>query len=528
MRNAATTGPLDAAIDAACASQTAAEGCDAAASCREALRLRPGDPLVLRNRGGTLQAECRYEEALASFQASLRGNPDDDTTHLALGNLLTTLGRPAEGMAAMDAAIRLRPGALPARHARILAMNYLPGVGMADIGAVARHLAPQPAGPTYRPAPGFDPNPERRLRVGYVSADLHAHPVGFFLESVLAATDRAGTEIVCYDNGHKDDAVTARLRLVADIWRKIAPLSDAAATELIRADRIDILVDLSGHNDGSRLGVFARRAAPVQVAWLGYFGTTGVAAMDYILADRFVAPKGEEADFSETVVRLPDSYLCFTPPTEAGPVAPLPAGADGPITFGCFNNSTKLNPGTIALWSCVLASVPRARLLLKTRQYKDRTVRHDMAAAFAAHGIGAERLLFEPAGSLAQMFGAYGQVDIALDPFPFAGGTTTAMALWMGVPVVSLAAATWPGRQGASLLNAAGFPELVAATPDSYVATARALAGDRAGLAAFRALLRPQMAASPLCDAERFARNLATAFRGMWRQSPAASGVAIL
>lgn len=497
---------------------------DAIAAYDAALRLQPGDPAVMCNRGAALQAECRYGEALASFEASLRGNPDDGNTQLALSNLLLILGRPGEAMAAFDAAIGERPAALPARQTRILSMNYLPGVGMADIGAVARRLAPQPAGPAYRPAPGFDRDPERRLRVGYVSADFYAHPVGFFLESVLAATDRAQTELVCYDNSFRAaDAVTARLRLGADIWRPIAPLSDAAATDLIRADRIDILVDLSGHTGGNRLGVFANRAAPVQVAWLGYFGTTGVAAMDYILADRFVAPPGEEADFSETVIRLPDSYLCFTPPTEAGPVAPLPAGADGPITFGSFNNSAKLNPGVIALWSAVLASVPHARLLLKAVQYKNETMRREAAAAFAAHGIDAGRLLFEPAGSLAQMFAAYGQVDIALDPFPFAGGATTAMALWMGVPVVSLAAATWPGRQGASLLNAAGFPQLVAATPDSYVATARALAGDRAGLAAFRALLRPQMAASPLCDADRFARNLAAAFRDMWRQSLAAA-----
>jgi predicted O-linked N-acetylglucosamine transferase (SPINDLY family) len=494
---------------------------DAIKAYGAALRLKPGDPATLCNRGLVQQAAGRYDEALATLQASLRGNPDDANTCLALGNLLAQIGRTTEALAAIDMAIRLRPHDLPARHARVLTMNYLPDTGMAAIGAVARYLAPVATGPAYDPSriPGFDLDPERRLRIGFVSADLHDHPVAYFLESVLASMDRTRTEVFCYDNSYAHDAVTARFVALAEGWRPIAGMPDVAVTELIRADRIDILVDLSGHTHGSRLGVFANRAASVQASWLGYFGTTGVAAMDYIIADRHVAPPGEDAYFSETVIRLPDSYLCFTPPAYAGPVAPLPAGADGPVTFGCFNNPAKLNPAVLALWSRVLAAVPRSRLLLKATQYRDKTLRRTLSHGFAAHGIGPERLLFESAGTLAEMFAAYGRMDIALDPFPFAGGATTAQALWMGVPVISLAAATWPGRQGASLLTAAGFPELVAANPDSYVATARVLAEDRIGLAALRCLLRDRMAASPLCRADLFAANLTDAFRDMWRRS---------
>ena len=211
-------------------------------------------------------------------------------------------------------------------------------------------------------------------------------------------------------------------------------------------------MDLAGHTNSNRLGVFARRAAPVQAAWLGYFGTTGLASMDVVIADRHVLPPADEPTFTERVVRLPDSYLCFSPPAEAGPVAPLPAGLHRPITFGCFNSRTKLNPDVLALWARVLAAVPGSRLLLKAAQYRDKAIRREITQDFAASGIRAERILFEPASPIAAMFEAYGRVDIALDPFPFAGGATTAQALWMGVPVISLVGANLArpaGRQPA-------------------------------------------------------------------------------
>ena len=436
---------------------------------------------------------------------------------LSQATLLLAMGRTPEALAAFEAAIPLCPGDLRARQGRILAMHYLPGATMQDISSTARRLAPAVVAPSLASLTGLDRSPDRPLRIGYVSGDFRNHPVGYFLHSVLAARDKAAAVVCCYSSTEVQDPMTARLKREVDHWRPIFGLDDEQAVQTIRADGIDILVDLAGHTNSNRLGVFARRGAPVQAAWLGYFGTTGLTSMDFVIADRHVLLPADEPSFTERVVRLPDSYLCFSPPAEAGAVAPLPAGLDQPITFGCFNSRTKLNPEVLALWARVLAAVPGSRLLLKAAQYRDKAIRREITQHFAASGIRAERILFEPASPIAAMFEAYGRVDIALDPFPFAGGATTAQALWMGVPVISLVGETWPGRQGASLLSAAGFPDWAVTDADSYVALAQRLATDRAALIALRGGLRAAVANSPLCRADRFARHLEAAYRNMWR-----------
>jgi predicted O-linked N-acetylglucosamine transferase (SPINDLY family) len=481
-----------------------------------ALRLRPGDPATLCNRGHALAASGQIAQALAAFDAALQADPRGYAARIARGTTLLSMGRVPQALAAFDAAIACDGGDERARQARIVALNYLPGATMRMIGETARRLAhpanlPQPA-----PFAGLDRRADRVLRIGYVSADFRNHPVGYFLRGVLAARDRTASTVICYDNGTDPDAMTAALRTTVDDWRPIAGRDDDQVAAAIRADRIDILVDLAGHTKGNRLGVFARRAAPVQAAWLGYFGTTGLAAMDAVIADRHVLPPADEATVSERVIRLPDSYLCFSPPEAAGPVMPLPAGMDRPITFGCFNNRAKLAPPVLALWARVLAAVPRSRLLLKSAQYTDKTIRQEIAQSFAALGIPSGRVAFEPASPLAALFDAYGRVDIALDTVPFAGGATTAQALWMGVPVVSLVGDTWPGRQGASLLSAAGFAHWAAADADGYVAIAQGLAADRPRLATLRAGLRTAIAASPLCQADRFDLHLQSAWLQLW------------
>lgn len=483
-----------------------------------ALRIRPGDPDTLRNRQDFHEKAGQYVAALADADAAIKASGDNHGYHLARGGLLLAMGRVPEALAAMDRAIELAPGRPAARQARIGATNYLPGATMRDIGALARRLAPAAPMPAPAGFAGLDRSAERRLRIGYVSGDFHNHPVGYFLEATLAARDRAVSSVTCYSNRSDEDAMTGRLRAASDEWRNVARLSDDDATALIRADKIDILVDLAGYTKRNRLGMFARRSAPVQAAWLGYFGTTGIAQMDYVIADRHVLPPSDEAAFTETPVRLPDSYLCFTPPCEAGPVAPLPGGLDKPVTFGCFNNRAKLNDSVFALWARVLRAVPGSRLLLKSAQYQDKLLRREIAQAFAALGIATERVRFEGASPIAAMFEAYGKVDIALDPFPFAGGATTAQALWMGVPVISLTGQTWPGRQGKSLLAAAGFPGWAVSDEDSYVALAQQMAADRPALLRIRQGLRQAMADSPLCQAERFACNLDQAYRAMWRR----------
>jgi protein O-GlcNAc transferase len=490
----------------------------AAKAAGATLRLRPGDPAALHMRGVCLEKAGHYEQALAALNAAILADPASYTAQLSRAALRLAMGRTPAALAAFEAAIPLCPGDLRARQGRILAMNYLPGATMQDIGNTARRLAPAAASPSPAAFTGLDRSPDRTLRIGYVSGDFRNHPVGYFLHAVLAARDKVDAEVFCYSSTEVEDPTTDRLKQEVDHWRPIFGLDDDQAVQTIRSDRIDILVDLAGHTNSNRLGVFARRAAPVQAAWLGYFGTTGLASMDFVIADRHVLPPADEPGFTERVLRLPDSYLCFTPPAEAGRVAPLPAGLQLPITFGCFNSRTKLNPDVLALWARVLEVVPRSRLLLKAAQYRDKTIRREITQHFAASGIGPERILFEPASPIAAMFEAYGRVDIALDPFPFAGGATTAQALWMGVPVISLVGETWPGRQGASLLSAAGFPEWAAADPDAYVALAQRLATDRPALTAIRRGLRAAVANSPLCRADRFARHLHAVYRNIWQR----------
>jgi predicted O-linked N-acetylglucosamine transferase (SPINDLY family) len=356
----------------------------------------------------------------------------------------------------------------------------------------------------------------RPLRIGFVSGDLNSHPVGFFLESVLGHLDRSRVEPVAYATRQRDDAVSQRLMPLFSAWHDISRLGDEACARRIHDDAIDILVDLSGHTNHNRLPVFAWKPAPVQATWLGYFATTGLAAIDYVIADRHVLPLDEASQFAETPWHLPDSYLCFTPPPFDIEVGALPARGNGAITFGCFNHLVKLNDAVVALWSRVLDAVPGSRLLLKTRQLDDPSVQQATLARFAAHGIDSARLMLEGQSPRAELLAAYQRVDIALDPFPYAGGTTSVEALWMGVPVLTRRGDRFLSHVGESIVSTAALPEWIAAGDDDYVAKAVRFSAQRDELATLRSGLRERLLASPLCDAPRFARHLEDAFHQMW------------
>jgi predicted O-linked N-acetylglucosamine transferase (SPINDLY family) len=285
----------------------------------------------------------------------------------------------------------------------------------------------------------------------------------------------------------------------------------------VREDAIDILVDLSGHTGGNRLRLFARKPAPVQVTWLGYVATTGLQAMDYILCDRYLAPVNESDHFVEKPWYLPNTRLCFTPPQDEIVVGALPALTKGRVTFGCFNNLTKMNDAVVALWAQVLHAVPGSRLFLKSKQLNDPSLQRATLSRFAARGVAADRLALEGASSRAGYLAAYNRVDIALDPFPFTGGTTSVEGLWMGVPLITKRGDRFVAHQGESILHNVGLPEWIATDNDAYVAIAVARAADLSSLAALRVKLRSRLLASPLCDAPLFARNLEAAFRGMWQ-----------
>ncbi|MBY0431854.1 MAG: hypothetical protein K2Q10_11695, partial [Rhodospirillales bacterium] len=362
-----------------------------------------------------------------------------------------------------------------------------------------------------------DRDPFRPLKVGFVSGDFGRHPVGYFTVSTFAALDRDVLELHCYsDRPHGGDDLTARIRAVVPHWRDTAALPDALLAERIRADGIDILFDLAGHTAGNRLPVFARKPAPVQVSWAGYVGTTGLAAMDYVLADRFHAP--DDSGFVERVLRMPDGYVCYTPPEEAPAIGPLPALTREHVTFGSFNAWAKVTAEVVALWSAILGDLPDSRLLLVGRWFNDARLRGRVRDAFAVHGIAAERLDLRGQVPHAELLAAYNEVDIALDPFPYSGGLTTCEALWMGVPVVTWPGRTFAGRHSLSHLSNVGLTESIAADLDSYRAIAGRLAGDLPHLAELRAGLRPRMAASPLCDAPRFAAAFAGVLRTAWAE----------
>jgi predicted O-linked N-acetylglucosamine transferase (SPINDLY family) len=350
--------------------------------------------------------------------------------------------------------------------------------------------------------------------VGYVSPDFLLHSCSFFFEALLEHHDRSKVETICYSNAARGDAVTERLRRLADGWRDIAAMDDAAAARLIaREDRPDILVDLAGHTSGNRLALLARPLAPVAATWLGYPNTTGLPSIGYRLTDAVADPPGP-ADrlFTERLVRLDGGFLAYRPHPEMPEPAPRDPQA-GPTVFGCFNNHLKISSGTIALWSAILAQVPESRLVLRSRPLGDPGVAAALRRRFEAAGVASDRLRILPYRATVRAgLEDYAAIDVALDPTPYNGTTTTCEALWMGVPVVTLAGDRHAARVGASILTHAGLADLVAATPADYVQIASSLAADRARLADDRRTLRPRMAASPVADGRRLAGGIEAFF----------------
>jgi protein O-GlcNAc transferase len=357
---------------------------------------------------------------------------------------------------------------------------------------------------------------ERKLRIGYVSPDFRNHSVAFYIEPVLRQHDRAAFEVFCYSDGLTDE-VTARIRALGHTFHDTRTQSDDALAELIARDGIDVLVDLAGHTAHNRLRMFARRAAPIQVAWIGYFATTGVRAVDYRLADAFSVPPELERYFVERVVRLPRSANCYAPPSPSPAVAPAPCLKRGYVTFGCYNHPRKLSRHVAAVYAEILRHVPGSRLKLKYGAYEDPGMIAHVRRWFRDEGIDPARIEASGASMLYRYLEAFGDIDVALDPFPYGGETTALHALWMGVPCVALEGSTLVERLGSRVLRVAGLHDWVASTPADYVAIAARAARDPARLAALRPAVRAAMEASPLLDHAGVTREAEAAFRDMWR-----------
>ncbi|WP_175803994.1 tetratricopeptide repeat protein [Burkholderia ambifaria] len=498
----------------------------AAQACyRTALELNPADSGACHNLSVVLLKRERHAEAFAYCRQALAGGRPTVSMYVNLGDILRAQGNVDAAVPAYRDALALVRDDASDDAAEVLgrllfaaaaSATVSPADYLNDARRYGRHLAARSTRYTHDVRERAADALHRPLRVGFVSGDLRQHPVGIFLESVFAHLDCTRIAPYVYTTSDEADAITARLKPHAAVWRSIAGCDPQAAARTIHDDGIDVLVDLAGHTQASGLAAFGWKPAPVQASWLGFFASTGSDAIDYFIGDARTLPADEAHHFVEQPWRLPDSYLCFTPPSDDVAVGPLPMAANGHVTFGCFGKLVKLGDDVVRVWSRVLDALPGARLLLKARELEQAAVRDATAARFARHGIDASRLLFDGASPRAEYFNAYNRIDVALSPFPYPGGTTTAEALWMGVPVLGMKGGRFVTHICESLLHAAGMPDWIAGDEDDYVAKAVAAAQDGARLAALRATLRERTLASPLCDAARFARNLEDAFVGMW------------
>jgi len=477
---------------------------------RAALTIDAVAPDPVGNLAAILTDTGRTEEALVLLRQALDAAPASALLLRHLGGTLMARGEVVEGIEAMRRAFQLQPDDATLLHAWLLAEQYHPAVTPAHLRRVhaeAERVIGRPRHDRRLP-PHRATDPGRPLRVGYVSGDFHRHPVGFFMAGVIPNHDRARVTAFCYQNHLQEDELTRQIRSGGAQWRNIARLGDDAVAAQIQADGIDVLVDLSGHTGYNRLSLFALRPAPVQATWAGYVGTTGLSAMDWLIANDDHVAVADEPHHVERIARLPGSYVAYAPPSYAPDVGALPALRNGYVTFGSFNNVRKLTTGVVEAWSRILGRVPRSRLVLRTHAFGDPGVRRRYWEMFSRCGIAGERVDLRGEARHAELLSGYGEIDVALDTFPYSGGVTTLEALWMGVPVVAVAGTTFAGRHSASHLKVAGHPELVAEDIGAYDALAATLAGDIERMERLRMSLRQDMAASPLLDHRGFVATL--------------------
>jgi predicted O-linked N-acetylglucosamine transferase (SPINDLY family) len=492
---------------------------------RRAVQLQPHSALAHHNLAFALRISGAADEAITEFNHAIQIRPDFAEAHSNLGNALIDIGQFDQAIASHRQAVRLSPDDAKEHSNLVLILHYHPGYDARMIHEELRRWNQQHAEPLKKLIQPHTNtrDPDRRLRIGYVSPDFRECVIGPSLLPLLRQHDHRQMEIFCYANVLRPDARTDELRRHTDVWRNIVGLSDSQAADQIRRDGIDILVDLALHTAKNRLLVFAHKPAPVQVTYLGYCGSTGMDAMDYRLSDPYLDPSDSDLSFySERTIRLPETYWCYGVTGPTPDPSPPPAAAAGYVTFGCLYNPVKVSPPALDLWVEILRQLPQSRLIIHS---PPGTRLDAMRERFVGKGISPDRLQFPNWQPWPEYVRTYGRIDIALDPFPWGGGITTCDALWMGVPVVSLVGRTAVGRGGASILTNIGVPDLIARTPEQYVQIATDLAGDLPRLAELRRTLRARMQASPLMDAPRFARNVEAAYRQMWRNWCQQSGV---
>ncbi|MDD5299165.1 MAG: tetratricopeptide repeat protein [Gallionella sp.] len=499
---------------------------EAEASLRHALKIKPGFAEACSNLGIVLRSMARLDEAEASYRRALQTEPDYAEAHYNLGITLQELGRLNEAEASFRRALEIKPDYARAHSNMLFLHGYRALLDPREYLAQARNweldcVSAQDRQAAHNRTFNRIPLAGMRLRVGYVSGDYRQHAVSYFIEQLFAHHDRARIELFAYSNHVQSDTVTERLRALVEHWVPIAGIPDAAIRERIEADGIDVLIDLSGHTGHSRLGIFARRAAPVQAHYLGYFASTGLTEMDYWIGDEILTPPETDSHFSERVWRLPRVWVSYD--GKAGvPVPDWQPSQDGVVWLGSFNNLSKLTPATLNLWAKVLHALPEGKLLLKTKELSDNVTRQRILDAMSGYGIGSDRI--ELQGSSAtpgwmEHMAYYNRLDIALDPVGgVGGGTTTCDALWMGVPVIACEGDRMASLMTASMLNAVGRSEWVARSEAEYMGKVIALARDVEQRKALRFVQRNRMASSPLCDARGLAMSLENAYFEMFEE----------
>ncbi len=489
---------------------------EAEAMLRRATELEPADHALHNDHAAVLMRLQRHAAARSKLETILQDIGPDPSVLCNLAVVLVSLGRQAEGEAAARQAIALDPTMPLARRTLANALAYRTGTSGANLLAALQDFG---ARLPRAPMPEFAnaPDPARKLRLGLLSGSLRAHPVGWLTIAGVEALDPAQFEIVCLAQNAASDTIARRFRAIAAGWHEIDLLDDPALARLAREQQIDVLVDLGGYGDSGRMTACAYRLAPVQVKWVGMqTHSTGLAEIDWFISDRWETPPELELYYSERILRLPDGYVCYSPPAYAPDVGPLPAATNGFVTFGCFNNLAKVTPDVIGTWARILHLVPRAKLVLKTYQFSEPESVARVREEFSQLGIGPERVELRGSSPHREFMAEYNQIDLVLDPVPYSGGLTTCEALWMGVPTVTLPGETFASRHSTSHLSNVGLGDWVAADLEDYVNLAITKANDLGALANLRARLRARVKASPLYDAPRFGRNLGTALRHAW------------
>jgi protein O-GlcNAc transferase len=456
---------------------------DAEEACRQAIRIDPNLSVAHVNLGIVLADQRRFEEAIECYRQALRLRPDHDVAHSRM----------------------------------LYCMQYLPSISAERLLDSHRAFEAIHATRVTDKVEAIicDPSPVRPLNIGFVSDGFGRHPVGTFLSSFTPNVDRNEIRLHYYSDRIQSDEVSEKLKATAVVWRAVAGQSHSQVAQFVQQDQIDILFDLDGHA-GSRMLLFARKPAPIQITWMGYVGTTGLQSIDYLLADRWQVPEAHETHYCEQVIRMPDGYVCFQPSIHAPSVGPLPLNRNGFVTFGSCNQPNKVNERTIAAWASIMSKVPNSKLRLQYKGYDSPSLSNRITSQFVEAGIDASRLVIRGNASHTELLSAYNDIDIGLDTFPYSGGLTTCEALWMGVPIVSAPLDTFASRHSLSHLSNVGLTDTIAVDVQDYIRIATELASNRQWLQETRESLRLRTAVSPLCNGDLFARNWSQLLRSVW------------